>query len=462
MVDRNVSKRELLPLPLVMKAVRTAAFYTLGCKLNFAETATISRQLKDHGFSIVDFDNGADVVVVNTCSVTDNADKKCRNIIRKAMRLNPNAFVAVVGCYAQLKPDEIAGIEGVDLVLGAGEKFNLLEHLGDGHKREIGEYHACEIQTVEHFVDGFSLGERTRSFLKVQDGCDYQCAFCTIPLARGRSRSDTIENVIGNARALGESGVREVVLTGVNTGDFGKGLTGGRKKEVTFFDLIQELDQVEEVERFRISSIEPNLLTHEIIEFVAQSNRFMPHFHIPLQSGSDEILNRMRRRYLSDLYVSRVEKIKSVMPHACIGVDVIVGFPGETDAHFEETRLFLANLDVSYLHVFTYSERPNTLATEMANPVPMEVRQKRSKILRQLSARKKRHFYRQFAGSLHEALMEEADQGGWMNGFTDNYIKVRLPYNESFVNSIIPVVIENQVRNGEVEATPLAEPTLTN
>lgn len=444
-----------------MRTPRTASFYTLGCKLNFAETATISRQLKEHGFAVCDFEEGSDVVVINTCSVTDNADKKCRHIIRKALRLNPDAFIAVVGCYAQLLPEEIAAIPGVDVVLGAGEKFNLLDHLGDGIKRDSPDYHACEIQSVEHFVDGFSLGERTRSFLKVQDGCDYQCAFCTIPLARGKSRSGTIEHVVANARKLGALGVKEVVLTGVNTGDFGKGLTGGRQQEVTFLDLIRELDQVEEVERFRISSIEPNLLTDEIIRFVASSKRFMPHFHIPLQSGSNEILKQMRRRYLRELYASRVETIKLLMPHACVGVDVIVGFRGESDAHFQETRQFLADLDVSYLHVFTYSERPNTLAVTFDNPVDMGIRHERSKILRQLSSRKRRAFYQENVGTQRKVLFEEAENEGWMNGFTDNYIKVRIPFDSELVNEIVPIYLKHVTRNGQMDGALAYQPTMT-
>lgn len=415
---------------------KSVAFYTLGCKLNFSETSTISRQLQEEGFAVRPFDKGADLVVINTCSVTDNADKKCRAIIRKALSINPDAYITVVGCYAQLKPEEIASIEGVDLVLGASEKFKLAQYVEDLRKKDTGVFHSCDIDTVDSFTDGYSLAERTRTFLKVQDGCDYNCAFCTIPLARGKSRSDSIEHVVANAREIGAAGVKEIVLTGVNTGDFGKGLHGGKKREETFYELVQALDEVEKVERFRISSIEPNLLHDEIIDFVAQSQRFQPHFHIPLQSGSDEILKKMRRRYLSDLYASRVEKIKSVMPYAAIGVDVIVGFPGETDEHFETTYRFLLELDVSYLHVFTYSERPNTVADTMGGVVPIEVRQERSKRLRILSDKKKRAFYQSHLGTNRLVLWEEKKSGGKMNGFTDNYIKVEQRYDASLVNTI--------------------------
>lgn len=416
-------------------ADKSVAFYTLGCKLNFSETSTISRQLQEEGFRVREFEDGADLVVVNTCSVTDNADKKCRSIIRRALSINPDTYIAVVGCYAQLKPAEIAAIPGVDVVLGAGEKFSLAQYLEDLRKREEGVYHSCDIETVDSFTHGFSMGERTRTFLKVQDGCDYSCTFCTIPLARGKSRSDSIANVVENARRLGESGIREIVLTGVNTGDFGKGLHGGKKREESFYELIQALDEVSSVDRFRISSIEPNLVSHDIIRFVADSKRFMPHFHMPLQSGSDEVLKRMRRRYLSDVYIDRVNTIKACMPHACIGVDVIVGFPGETDLHFQETYTLLQELPVSYLHVFTYSERPNTPANDMDGIVDMDVRQERSKQLRILSDKKKLAFYQSQIGQVQRVLWEEKKSGGYMNGFTDNYIKVRRPFYEEKVNT---------------------------
>lgn len=426
---------------------KSVAFYTLGCKLNFSETSTISRQLQDEGFVVRQFDEGADLVVINTCSVTDNADKKCRAIIRKALAKNPATYIAVVGCYAQLKPAEIAAIEGVDIVLGASEKFKLAQYLEDLRKKEEGVYHSCDIDTVDTFTYGYSLAERTRTFLKVQDGCDYNCSFCTIPLARGKSRSDSVANVVAHARQIGTAGVKEIVLTGVNTGDFGKGLHGGKKREETFFELVQALDVVEEVSRFRISSIEPNLLHDEIIDFVAHSKRFQPHFHIPLQSGSDAMLKQMRRRYLRDVYTNRVEKIKTVMPHAAIGVDVIVGFPGETDEHFEATYAYLQALPVSYLHVFTYSERPNTLAAEMDGSVPLEIRHERSKRLRILSDKKKRSFYTSQLGVVRPVLWEEKKVGGHMNGFTDNYVKVEQPYDAALVNTI------QQVQLGHIKPT---------
>jgi len=365
--------------------MRTVAFHTLGCKLNFSETSAISRQFYEAGFSKSSFSMPSDVYVVNTCSVTENANKKCRRIIKQALKHNPDAYVIVVGCYAQLKPQEIADIPGVDLVLGAGDKFRILELVDDFSKEENPCIFNSKILEVDGFVDAYSHGDRTRSFLKIQDGCDYKCTFCTIPLARGKSRSDTLENILQNAKTLADKGVQEIVLTGVNIGDYGKGLTS----EDTFLDVIQALDQREGISRFRISSIEPNLLSNDIIRFVAQSRRFMPHFHIPLQSGNNELLGKMRRRYKRELYVDRVEEIKQLMPHACIGVDVIVGFPGETDAHFEDTYKFLNELDVSYLHVFTYSERENTLAAGMDGVVPVSVRHERSKRLRMLSDKKR-------------------------------------------------------------------------
>ena len=412
-----------------MATPKTVAFHTLGCKLNFSETSSIRRQFEDNGYGVVSFDSPSDVYVLNTCSVTDFADRKCRYEVRKALKHNPEAKVVVVGCYAQLKPKEISEIEGVDLVLGASEKFNILEHINALTDFDTqGKYVAGEIKEISSFVDAFSIGDRTRSFLKVQDGCDYKCSFCTIPLARGKSRSDTIENVVNNARKISESGVKEIVLTGVNIGDFGNGtevIEGLRpKKEALFIDLIKELDKIESVERFRISSIEPNLCNEEIIDFVAQSNRFMPHFHMPLQSGSNEMLKAMRRRYKRELYAERVAMIKERMPHCCIGVDVIVGFPGESEDHFLETYNFINDLDVSYLHVFTYSERPNTPAAEMVDKVDLGIRRKRNKMLRILSEKKRRYFYEQCLNQERPVLFESTELNGMISGFTDNYVKV--------------------------------------
>ena len=429
---------------------KRVAFHTLGCKLNFAETSTIGRQMKDHGFETVDFEKPADVYVINTCSVTENADKTCRAIIRRALTIAPEAFVVIVGCYAQLKPAEIAEIPGVDLVLGASEKFQLVEYLQDLVKKPEGEYYSCDIEDANTFVDGFSIGERTRSFLKVQDGCDYSCSFCTIPLARGKSRSDSIANVVENAKRLGDSGIREIVLTGVNTGDFGKGLHGGKLKEESFFELVQELNKVDNIDRFRISSIEPNLLHDDIIHFVAESHKFMPHFHIPLQSGSDKILRSMRRRYLSDLYRSRIELIKKLMPHCCIGVDVIVGFPGETETDFLETYNFLNDLDISYLHVFTYSERADTHALTIGEVVPVKERRKRNKMLRSLSDKKKRYFYRQFIGSERAVLFEGQHESIEMHGYTDNYIKVSTNFDADLANKIQTVKLMDINADGEM------------
>ncbi|MEL6251471.1 MAG: tRNA (N(6)-L-threonylcarbamoyladenosine(37)-C(2))-methylthiotransferase MtaB [Bacteroidota bacterium] len=412
--------------------MRTVAFHTLGCKLNFSETSAISRQFYDAGFSKSSFSQAADVYVVNTCSVTENANKKCRKIIKQALKHNPHAYVIVVGCYAQLKPKEISEIPGVDLVLGAGDKFRIFEVVDEFSKEENPCVYNSQITEVDGFVDAYSHGDRTRSFLKIQDGCDYKCTFCTIPLARGRSRSDTIENIVDNARKLADQGVREIVLTGVNIGDYGKGL----ESKDTFLDVIKALDEIEEVSRFRISSIEPNLLSNEIIQFVAQSKRFMPHFHIPLQSGNNELLGKMRRRYRRELYSDRVNEIKRLMPHACIGVDVIVGFPGEADTHFEDTYLFLNELDVSYLHVFTYSERENTLAAGMEGVVPVSTRHERSKRLRILSDKKKRFFYDQYVGQERAILFEGAEEKGYMFGFTDNYIKVKTSFDQERINQI--------------------------
>jgi threonylcarbamoyladenosine tRNA methylthiotransferase MtaB len=420
-----------------MNTGQKVAFYTLGCKLNFSETSAIGRLMEEKGFETVPFESAADLFVINTCSVTDNADKKCRYYVRQALRQNPDAYIVVVGCYAQLKPKEIAEIKGVDLVLGAAEKFRLPEILTDLSKNPCGQVKASEISAANFFVDAYSVDDRTRSFLKVQDGCDYKCSFCTIPLARGKSRSDLPENVLRNARTLAEKGVKEIVLTGVNTGDYGKGLD----TDIDFYGLVQQLDEVEGIERFRISSIEPNLLTDEIIAFAATSKRFVPHFHVPLQSGSDKILSGMRRRYKRDLYADRVRKIKELMPDACIGVDVIVGFPGETDEDFRETYEFIHGMDISYLHVFTYSERANTLAAEMEDSVPNKIREERNTQLRILSEKKRRAFYSKYIGQTANVLMEEAEKGGVMHGFTDNYIKVSMPYDPALVNTIVPVVL---------------------
>lgn len=436
---------------------KSVAFHTLGCKLNFSETSAIARLFAEKGFIKKDFTEAADVYVINTCSVTENADKETKQIVKNALKKNPEAFVAVVGCYAQLKPDEIAKIEGVDVVLGASEKFKLLNYINLSDKNTHAVIHNCEIEDVNFFVDAYSVGDRTRSFLKVQDGCDYSCTFCTIPLARGKSRSDTIENVIENAKKIAASGVKEIVLTGVNIGDFGRGQIieeGRKKREATFFDLVKRLDEIEGIERFRISSIEPNLLSKEIIEFVAQSKKFVPHFHIPLQSGSNTILKKMKRRYLRELYAERVQMIKELMPHCCIGVDVLVGFPGETEAEFKETYDFLNGLDISYLHVFTYSERANTEAVEMKDAVPMNIRKQRNKMLRILSAKKLRNFYEKNIGATRTVLFEQENKDGFINGFTDNYVKVKLPYNTSLINHLNEVSIHSfdadGLMNGEL------------
>lgn len=422
---------------------KKVAFHTLGCKLNFAETSSIARNFEKEGYTRVDFGEQADVYVLNTCSVTENADKECRQLIRNVKKTAPDSVVAVIGCYAQLKANEIAQMEGVDMVLGAKEKFNLVDHIGNFSKKDPDSYrgaevHSCEIEQTLDFVSSYSAGDRTRSFLKVQDGCDYTCSYCTIPLARGKSRSDSIANVVKQAKEIAVQGIKEIVLTGVNIGDFGFNelLSQTGKKQETFFDLVKALDEVEGVERFRISSIEPNLLKDEIIEFVAASKRFVPHFHVPLQSGSNKILNAMRRRYLKDLYTDRVAAIKKAMPHACIGVDVIVGFPGETGAEFLETYNFINELDVSYLHVFTYSERPNTDAIEMQGIVPVPVRKERNKMLRILSEKKQRHFYEQHIGSARKVLFESENKNGILSGFTDNYIKTSIPFDGSLCNKM--------------------------
>lgn len=430
---------------------RTAAFHTLGCKLNFAETSTIARQLTDAGYDKVSFDEKADIYVINTCSVTENADRECKLHVKRAMKANPEGLVVIVGCYAQLKPEEISQIEGVDLVLGAKEKFNILSYLDDLEKSESeGIVHSCEIEETDFFIGSYSIGDRTRAFLKVQDGCDYKCTYCTIPLARGISRSDTIENVLKNAKEIAARDIKEIVLTGVNIGDYGKGEFGNKRHEHTFLDLISELDRVEGIERIRISSIEPNLLKDESIELVSKSKSFVPHFHIPLQSGSDDLLKKMKRRYLTKLYNDRVNKIREVMPHAAIGVDVIVGFPGETEERFMETYNFLNELPITYLHVFTYSERENTEAAEMDGVVPVSERKKRNKMLRILSEKKKMAFYQTQLGKTLPVLWEHENKDGKMFGFTENYVRVQKDFDPASVNQIEFLNLEKILSDGTV------------
>ncbi|WP_293890443.1 tRNA (N(6)-L-threonylcarbamoyladenosine(37)-C(2))-methylthiotransferase MtaB [Flavobacterium sp.] len=433
-----------------MEQKKKVAFYTLGCKLNFSETSTIARNFQDEGFERVDFEEVADMYVINTCSVTENADKQFKQIVKKAMKLNDKAFVAAVGCYAQLKPEELAAVDGVDLVLGATEKFKITDYINDLSKNDMGEVHSCEIEEADFYVGSYSIGDRTRAFLKVQDGCDYKCTYCTIPLARGISRSDALENVLQNASDISKQGIKEIVLTGVNIGDYGKGEFGNKKHEHTFLDLVKALDKVEGIERLRISSIEPNLLKNETIEFVSKSRTFVPHFHIPLQSGSNEILKKMKRRYLREIYTERINKIREVMPHACIGVDVIVGFPGETDENFLETYNFLNEIDISYLHVFTYSERDNTEAAEMPNVVPMNVRNKRSKMLRGLSVKKRRAFYESQIGTDRTVLFESENKEGYIHGFTENYVKVKTPWNPELVNTLHEINLSRIDEDGSV------------
>ncbi|ROI10868.1 tRNA (N(6)-L-threonylcarbamoyladenosine(37)-C(2))-methylthiotransferase MtaB [Kaistella haifensis] len=437
---------------------KTAAFHTLGCKLNFAETSTIARQLTDAGYEKVSFEDKANVYVINTCSVTENADRECKLHVKRAMKANPEGLVVIVGCYAQLKPEEISAIEGVDLVLGAKEKFNILSYLDDLQKSENqGLIHSCEISETDFFIGSYSIGDRTRAFLKVQDGCDYKCTYCTIPLARGISRSDTIENVVKNAKEIAERDIKEIVLTGVNIGDYGKGEFGNKKHEHTFLDLISELDQVEGIERIRISSIEPNLLKDESIELVSKSRSFVPHFHIPLQSGSDDLLKKMKRRYLTSLYQNRVSKIREVMPDASIGVDVIVGFPGETEEKFMETYQFLNELPISYLHVFTYSERENTEATDMEGVVPIPERKKRNKMLRILSEKKKMAFYQTQLGKTLPVLWEHENKNGLMFGFTENYVRVQKPFDENSINQIEVLKLNKIENDGTVSVIPAFE-----
>tara|TARA_B100000809_G_scaffold220010_1_gene227501 strand:- start:75 stop:1388 length:1314 start_codon:yes stop_codon:yes gene_type:complete len=427
-----------------MEINKKVALYTLGCKLNFSETSTVARMFQEEGFARVDFNETPDVYVINTCSVTENADKKCKQLVKKALKVNPNAFVAIIGCYAQLKPEEIAQIYGVDMVLGASEKFKIVEHFQNLEKNEKAEIFASKIKEVKDFIPSYSKGDRTRSFLKIQDGCDYFCTFCTIPLARGKSRNNSVEDTVNVAKEVALTAAREVILTGVNIGDF------GQEEGENFFELIQELDKIEGIERFRISSIEPNLLSNDIIDFVAQSTKFMPHFHIPLQSGSNKILKAMRRKYLKELYVERVTRIKSLMPHASIGVDVIVGFPGETEEDFLETYNFLNELDVSYLHVFTYSERENTTAVKMDGVVPKHIRSDRSKMLHILSDKKKRFFYNQHLGKTYNVLFESEQHDDALNGFTDNYIKVKIPYSMELENQIKTITLKDVDLDGVV------------
>ncbi|MBK8610643.1 MAG: tRNA (N(6)-L-threonylcarbamoyladenosine(37)-C(2))-methylthiotransferase MtaB [Chitinophagaceae bacterium] len=421
---------------------KTVALHTLGCKLNFSETSAIGRLLENDGFEKRNFDEVADVYVINTCSVTENADKECKMLVRRIQRKAPEAMVVITGCYAQLKPEEIAAIPGVDLVLGAAEKFNIASHLKEITKGDSAKICSCDIEDVNEFTASYSINDRTRIFLKVQDGCDYNCSFCTIPMARGKSRSDSVDHVLANVESLATQGAKEIVLTGINLGDFSpptpqRGDLEQQSNKENFFSLIKELEKITGIERYRISSIEPNLLSNEIIEFVSNSKRFMPHFHIPLQSGSDKILGLMRRRYKKALYAERVGLIKTMMPHACIGVDVIVGFPGETEADFKETFDFLHQLNISYLHVFTYSERTNTLAADMKPVVPVHVRQERNKILRNLSYQKMQYFTNEHIGQTRSVLFETKNKNGMMDGFTDNYIKITVPFNEAWENKII-------------------------
>ena len=429
---------------------KKVAFYTLGCKLNFSETSTIARNFVDEGFERVDFEQVADIYVINTCSVTDNADRQFKQVVRKALQLNERAFVAAVGCYAQLKPEELAAVDGVDLVLGATEKFKITDYIHDLSKNDRGEVHSCEIVEADFYVGSYSIGDRTRAFLKVQDGCDYKCTYCTIPLARGISRSDALENVLQTAASIANQGIKEIVLTGVNIGDYGKGEFGNKRHENTFLDLVRALDDVVGIDRLRISSIEPNLLQNETIDFVSKSRAFVPHFHIPLQSGSNAILGLMKRRYQRELYLERVAKIRSVMPDACIGVDVIVGFPGETEEHFLETYHFLNDMDISYLHVFTYSERDNTEAANMMGVVENKVRAKRSKMLRGLSVKKRRSFYENQLGKQKTVLFESENKEGYIYGFTENYIRVKTPWNPELVNCLHTITLSHIDDDGSV------------
>ena len=426
------------------------ALTTLGCKLNYSETSTISRQFKNAGYEIVNFDQFSDIYIINTCSVTENADKQFKSYVSKALKINSNAFIVAIGCYAQLKPKELADVSGVDLVLGSKEKFNILEYLTDIKKNNTGIVHSCEISETDFYKSSFSIGDRTRSFLKVQDGCDYKCTYCTIPLARGVSRSDKLDNILTSAKKISVSGVKEIVLTGVNIGDYGKGEFGNKNHENTFLDLISALDKVDGISRIRISSIEPNLLSNEIVDFVSNSKKFVPHFHIPMQSGSDAILKLMKRRYLSKLYKDRISHIKKVIPNACIGADVIVGFPGETDKEFLETYDFISRLDLSYLHVFTYSERNNTEAIKFDKVVPKNVRSKRSKMLRSLSVKLKRKFYTSQIGTTRNVLFETENRNGFVYGFSNNYVRVKYPWRNYLADKIVPFELKEIDSDGLV------------
>ena len=425
-----------------MQTKTRVAFYTLGCKLNFSESASIARDFNPEYFKRVSFDSIADVYVINTCSVTENADRKFKRLVKRALDKNSNAFIAAIGCYAQLQPKSLLSVDGVDLVLGTTEKFKLIDYLGDLTKKNKGEVYSCEISEANYYEGSYSLNDRTRAFLKVQDGCDYKCTYCTIPKARGISRSDSLKNIIEKAIKITSKGIKEIVLTGVNIGDYGKGEFGNKIHQHTFLDLIKSLDDIEALKRIRISSIEPNLLSNKIIDFVAKSRAFVPHFHVPLQSGSNEVLKKMKRRYLKELYIDRVNQIKNLMPNACIGADVIVGFPGESDKYFLETYELISDLDLSYLHVFSYSERPNTEAINMDFVIPRKLRSKRSKMLRDLSYKKRRSFYEKQLGKKAMVLFENENKKGYINGLSENYIKVRTPWNPKLVNSIHEVKLD--------------------
>ena len=433
-----------------MNQNHTVALTTLGCKLNFSETSTISRQFKNVGYSVVKFDQFSDIYVINTCSVTENADKQFKSYVSKALKINQDAFIIAIGCYAQLKPEELANVNGVDLVLGSKEKFKILDYLNDFKKNHSSKIHSCEISETNFYRSSFSIGDRTRSFLKVQDGCDYKCTYCTIPLARGISRSDKLDNILRAAKEISNSGIKEIVLTGVNIGDYGKGEFGNKNHKNTFLELVTALDKVDGISRVRISSIEPNLLSNDIINFVSNSKKFVPHFHIPMQSGSDTILKLMKRRYLSNLYRDRINYVKQVMPNACVGADVIVGFPGETEEEFMETYNFIKSLDVSYLHVFTYSERDNTQAVGLKNVVPNNIRSKRSKLLRALSVQLKRKFYMSQLGTIKNVLFEPENRNGFIYGFSNNYVRIKTPWRSSIKDKIIPFKLQNISDDGLV------------
>lgn len=433
-----------------MNQNHTVALTTLGCKLNFSETSTISRQFKNVGYNVVRFDQFSDIYVINTCSVTENADKQFKSYVSKALKINQDAFIIAIGCYAQLKPEELANVNGVDLVLGSKEKFKILDYLTDFKKNQSGKIHSCEISETNFYRSSFSIGDRTRSFLKVQDGCDYKCTYCTIPLARGISRSDKLDNVLRAAKEISDSGIKEIVLTGVNIGDYGKGEFGNKNHKNTFLELVTALDKVDGISRVRISSIEPNLLSNDIINFVSNSKKFVPHFHIPMQSGSDTILKLMKRRYLSKLYRDRINHVKQVMPNACIGADVIVGFPGESEKEFMETYNFIKSLDLSYLHVFTYSERDNTEAIGLNNVVPSNIRSKRSKLLRALSVQLKRKFYMSQLGTIKNVLFEPENRNGFIYGFSNNYVRIKTPWRSSIKDKIIPFELQNISDDGLV------------